>query len=291
MPKIKFDLTSQRFGRLEVIQLIGKNKHHQPIWECRCDCGNITKVISPALRYGSTKSCGCLKRDVAPSIRKTHGHFMGRRATKEYRAWLGLRHRCRNKNYHMYHHYGGRGISWHPMFDDFEAFLKEVGPAPSPSHMLDRKDNNRGYEPGNLRWVTPKESVANRRPFKPEPGRRSTGTVYVTVDGISGWLFKVCKQLGLDPHYVGAAIRTGRYQSVMNGISIIEYGKVYLTEERYTDMHGHPRISVTVDSAPHVGEFLNRFGSLKEAKAWVDGGERTVTKRYVDGTSKTFAKR
>jgi hypothetical protein len=41
----------------------------------------------------------------------------------------------------------------------------------------------------------------------------------------------------------------------------------------------------------HVGAFLHRCESVAETKAWLDAGERTVTKRDVDGRTATFAKR
>ena len=44
-------------------------------------------------------------------------------------------------------------------------------------------------------------------------------------------------------------------------------------------------------SARHVGAFLHRCESVAETKAWVDAGERTMTKRHVDGRTATFAKR
>lgn len=35
---------------------------------------------------------------------------------------------------------------------------------PPAGHWLDREHNDRDYEPGNCRWVTTKESAANRKP-------------------------------------------------------------------------------------------------------------------------------
>jgi hypothetical protein len=76
--------------------------------------------------------------------------------------------RCRNPKNKSYHNYGGRGITVSPVFTDpyqgFWRFVEELGERPSPKHSLDRIDNNRGYEPGNIRWATTREQLANRRP-------------------------------------------------------------------------------------------------------------------------------
>ena len=34
-------------------------------WKCRCDCGNITTVITNYLLNGHTKSCGCRRAEIA----------------------------------------------------------------------------------------------------------------------------------------------------------------------------------------------------------------------------------
>ena len=54
------DLTGQKYGKLTVIQRIGTDHHKTPIWECVCDCGNITYVPTNHLRSGHTQSCGCV---------------------------------------------------------------------------------------------------------------------------------------------------------------------------------------------------------------------------------------
>ena len=68
----KIDLTGQRFGRLVVIRDSGERKNGQGvIWECKCDCGEISVVYSMSLRNGDTKSCGCLHKEVVSKKMKT----------------------------------------------------------------------------------------------------------------------------------------------------------------------------------------------------------------------------
>lgn len=71
------NLKGMRFGRLLVLEEAGKNRHGKILWKTICDCGNIKIVSSDNLLSGSTKSCGCLKRDsviercTIPMINKT----------------------------------------------------------------------------------------------------------------------------------------------------------------------------------------------------------------------------
>lgn len=52
------DITGQRFGTLVAIKVLQeKNKYNQRIWECLCDCGNITNILQQSLRQGNTKKC------------------------------------------------------------------------------------------------------------------------------------------------------------------------------------------------------------------------------------------
>ncbi|HXJ49638.1 MAG TPA: hypothetical protein VNF91_10765 [Candidatus Acidoferrum sp.] len=72
--------------------------------------------------------------------------------------------RCYDVNSPPYPNYGGRGIRvcdrW---LGSFEAFLADVGEAPSPDLSIERRDNDRGYEPGNVYWATDSEQNANKR--------------------------------------------------------------------------------------------------------------------------------
>lgn len=61
---MKNDLVGEKFGRLTVIKDDGtRDKHKHIKWLCECECGNKTHVISPNLKKGYTKSCGCYKSE------------------------------------------------------------------------------------------------------------------------------------------------------------------------------------------------------------------------------------
>lgn len=70
------DLTGQRFGRLVVLHRDGKRKNGNAAWLCQCDCGNRVTVDSYAMRHGSVRSCGCLRRDNLRRLAETNPAFM-----------------------------------------------------------------------------------------------------------------------------------------------------------------------------------------------------------------------
>lgn len=84
--------------------------------------------------------------------------------TPEYRAWQTMRHRCTQPTSPVWDSYGGRGITicdeW---LNDPAAFIAHIGPRPSRHHELDRIDNDRGYDPGNVRWTSRSVNDRNRR--------------------------------------------------------------------------------------------------------------------------------
>lgn len=62
------DLKDRCFGRLVVDAFAGTRKHPHSkrslaYWSCKCECGNTKAVSGRALVRGSTKSCGCLRKE------------------------------------------------------------------------------------------------------------------------------------------------------------------------------------------------------------------------------------
>lgn len=77
------------------------------------------------------------------------------------------RNRCHNPKDAGYRNYGARGIRvYGPWLEDKAKFLAYVITLPgwdNPALELDRTHNDRGYEPGNLRFITKRDNINNRR--------------------------------------------------------------------------------------------------------------------------------
>lgn len=61
------DRAGSRNGRLTFTRPIGLSAHNQRIWEAICDCGRITRTVTP-----KTQSCGCLQREIAGEFQKAN---------------------------------------------------------------------------------------------------------------------------------------------------------------------------------------------------------------------------
>lgn len=156
------DVTGQTFTRLTAIGRAGTAPDGKALWTFRCVCGNEIVRDAVRVRAGMVKSCGCLKHDST-----ANGNFKhGMQGSLEYKRWESIKQRCTNPKNPSYHNYGGRGITMCPEWmESFEAFYDAVGPCPGKGLSLDRVDNNKGYEIGNVKWSTHSEQMLNRRPI------------------------------------------------------------------------------------------------------------------------------
>lgn len=178
------DLTGQVFGRLTVTSFDkecedskGKNISK---WNCMCDCGNEVSVFGKYLIHKTTRSCGCLRKDVSREL--LQGNQLGRGRTdsrKEGRTYSWRKFYNQNKR-----NAEVRGYSWNLTEEQVKAIAVQncyiCGEKPQKrlsgsndyryrchksgvkldekyveeriiyANGLDRVDNDIGYEIGNV---------------------------------------------------------------------------------------------------------------------------------------------
>jgi len=125
----------------------------------KCATCRETKPVAEFHRQ-SSKSDGLRTRCKACENAAAVAYRQVRRWNETRAAWRAMHIRCKGK--HCRHIYFDRGIKVCERWMKYENFLADMGEKPSGT-FLDRIDNDGHYEPGNCRWVTPRESTLNRR--------------------------------------------------------------------------------------------------------------------------------
>ena len=147
------DLTGKQINYWKVISR-ASNEGTSTRWHCVCECGTARIVRAAHLATDASKSCGCRE-----PIITSHGQARDGNFTKKYKTWRSIRARCLNPNHKNANIYNEL---LYEEWMDFKAFDRDVPAPPVDSLTIDRIENSKGYEPGNVRWVTMAEQHRNQ---------------------------------------------------------------------------------------------------------------------------------
>lgn len=157
-PSSRPDLVGKKFGSVRIIspelEWRGAAGARRIFVLTRCEgCGAERSISLGNLERGRTKGCRACNQPV-------------RFPKWLYKRMQAAQQRCTNPNDGRYADYGERGITF-----DFatpaEAALwvqEHLGLPENPKLVeIDRIDNDKGYAPGNLRWLSSRHNMMNRR--------------------------------------------------------------------------------------------------------------------------------
>jgi len=121
---------------------------------------------------------------------------------KIYRKWYEFHRGTTDPEYAAWHTYGRLGIKMCPQWHDYHTFLDyvidQLGEAPSPRHVLHRKNSLKDFKPGNLEWNTKKVMNNSRRDCR-----------YITYKGRKQSLTAWCEELGVNYMRAHSRLRIG----------------------------------------------------------------------------------
>lgn len=153
-----------RFGELTVVgHNTGPAGGPSALVTVKCSCGAEPHLVYDYnLRKGASTRCNVCAKKSAGHWRKTFYKYAAVCPDDDHRRRLLNRvsaavTRCHSKNAKQYAGYGGRGIfvyePWRKDKAAFLAYLVTLDGWDTPENDMDRIDVDKGYEPGNIRFI------------------------------------------------------------------------------------------------------------------------------------------
>ena len=161
------DITGNRYGRLTVLGLDSKNKRGELVWRCQCDCGVIKTYIGTSFKYGRTKSCGCLHKEMISGV----NNYQTKRAFDKYGVHIPSSDPFYERATSLMQQARREGVPiGFKSITEFAVYIKEITPEKCPVFGVKLKSNKnkagkwspsvdkimprKGYVKGNLQVMS-----------------------------------------------------------------------------------------------------------------------------------------
>lgn len=162
-----------RSGKLLVTGYVAGKRGGLTALIVKCDCG-FPEYMLEAQNFRTFKStrCNACALKSSASTRKLYWGYSAILPDDEHRTRLLNRlssaiGRCHNPTNKHYGNYGGRGVQvcqlWRDSRGEFLRYAITLKGWDSPELELDRIDVNGDYAPGNIRFISRRENMLNKR--------------------------------------------------------------------------------------------------------------------------------
>ena len=135
-----------------------KKKIRFGLYECPI-CLTPFETVTTTVKQGKSTKC---KSCSISLLNTTHGKSKDVNASR----WYKMMTRCYNTSHKAFKDYGGRGITVAENLKDISIYCEYLASLPDANkkgYTVDRKDNTKGYEVGNLRWAPWEVQNTNQR--------------------------------------------------------------------------------------------------------------------------------
>jgi hypothetical protein len=148
------DLTGKKFGQVEVIERLKTTKTGNTRWLCQCACGK--KIIRRGCQLKNVKSCGCLHEKTITFWKEKSVRVCG---DIPYSYLTSVQSRSKKTGYifHVTPEYVNELFQKQnkrcALSGLLLTFAKGIHSTDKTTASLDRIDNEKGYEVGNVQWL------------------------------------------------------------------------------------------------------------------------------------------
>lgn len=169
----------------------------------KCHCGNEFNTIISYVKQGKTTSCGCLSsRNTFNSNNRARSIKHGLEQHPLYKRFNHMMNRCYKPSNNRYYAYGARGIKVELFLQDihnYVSYIESLDNAYREGFSIDREDNDKDYQRGNLRWASHIAQANNKSNNNKYPGiqkHKYTYGTYLNYKGkrYSAGYYKTLKQ-------------------------------------------------------------------------------------------------